>query len=274
MGFEIQRQGSSDRSDLGGSASRRMAFVHRFRQLIVLSIAIVILAIVSLLGLYRASQAVPEFYELALKQETTAAGLAGDELERRVVAMSSDLNEGNHWELILTDEQVNGWLATDLETKFPNLLPRQVHEPRVAFQDQAAHVACRLDSQNVSTVLSLKLEAYLTDRANEIAVRVRRVRAGVLPVPLTKILDQITAAAHQSGVTLHWSQQDGDPVALVALPVERPELRSGVVLQQLTMGTGKIVVSGTADDVPPAPSEPVGQPRVAESTADGSISQR
>jgi hypothetical protein len=217
------------------------------RRLFIVLMAMVLIGASSMFGLYRASQSVPEFYELAIEQETAAADRAGDELERQVVAMANDLEAGEHWELALTDEQINGWLATDLREKFPQLLPREVQEPRVAFKDRAAHVACRLDTGRVSTVLSLKLETYLTDQPNEIAVRVQRVRAGLLPVPLTKILDQITAVALQSGVSLRWSQRDGDPVALVAFPTQRPELRPGVVLQRLEVGSGELLVSGRAD---------------------------
>ncbi len=209
-----------------------------------------------------ASQSVPKFYELAMELQPEEADQAGDEFERQVVAMASDLEEGHRWSLVLTDHQVNGWLATDLLQKFPNLLPKEVEAPRIAFREQMASLACRVNTEKVSTVLSVNLEAYLTNEPNEIAIRVQRVRAGVLPVPLTKILDQITEVAHQSGISLRWTQREGDPVALVALPVERPELRPGVVLERLEMGTGELVVEGVADD-----SGTGSQSRLAESTS-------
>jgi hypothetical protein len=250
--------------------------MRRVRRIILLCAANAILAFAGLWSLYRASQSVPEFYELALELEAEQADKAGDELERQVVAMASDLEEGRRWELVLSDQQINGWLATDFVEKFPKLLPRDVQEPRVSFQDQTTSVACRIKNDKVSTVLSVKLDAYLTEQPNEIAVRVQRVRAGMLPVPLTKILDQITAAAQQSGISLRWTQQDGDPVALVALPVERPEIRPGVVLERLEIGGGELVVSGVADDRSVQTAEQaIDQSRLAESTsADAKNRQR
>jgi hypothetical protein len=250
--------------------------MRRVRQIILLCAAIALSALAGLWSLYRASQSVPEFYELALELEAEQADEAGDELERQVVAMASDLEEGRRWELVLSDQQINGWLASDFNEKFPQLLPRDVQEPRVSFQDQMTCVACRINNDKVSTVLSVKLDAYLTDQPNEIAVRVQRVRAGVLPVPLTKILDQITAAAQQSGISLRWTQQDGDPVALVALPVERPDIRPGVVLERLEIGAGELVVSGIANDPSRLTDEQaLDQPRFAESpSSDANNRQR
>jgi hypothetical protein len=221
--------------------------MHRIRRFGFLGLTVAILVAASVMGLYRASQSVPDFYATALKLEFDAAGQAGDELERQVVEMANDLPKRERSALVLTDQQVNGWLATDLTEKFPYLLPPQLQEPRVSFQGETTLVACQLNTGKVSTVLSLQLDPYLTQQPNEIAIRVRRVRAGVLPVPLTKLLDQISEAAHRSGLSLRWSQEDGDPVALVALPVERPEIRSGVMLEQRQVGTGALVVSGTAD---------------------------
>ena len=203
-----------------------------------LLVGLVLLTIVILIGIYRASQVVPSFYEEALAVQSNIAVQAGDELEQNVVGITGDIEQGASWQLVLTDQQINGWLASDLQEKFPALLPSDVHEPRVAFKDRVAHVACRIAAANVSTVLSFKLDAYVTDRQNEVAVRVYEVRAGRLPVPLTKMLDQITSAARQSGLSMRWSHLDGDPVALIALPVEQPEARPGVVLDRLDVATG------------------------------------
>jgi hypothetical protein len=247
--------------------------MHRIRRFGFLGVTVAVLVAASVVGLYRASQSVPDFYETALEIESDAAGQAGDELERQVVAMANDLQEGERWELVLTDQQVNGWLATDLTEKFPELLPPQLQQPRVSFQDETTYVACQLHSGKVTTVLSLQLDPYLTQQPNEIAVRVRRVRAGMLPVPLTKLLDQISDAARRSGLSLRWSQEDGDPVALLALPVERPEIRSGVLLEQLDVATGALVVSGTADERTKADSSSVAHQARSRSTS-GTVSNR
>jgi hypothetical protein len=262
-------------SALATAALKARSTMHRIRRFGFLGVTIVMLVAASVIGLYRASQSVPDFYELALEVESDAADQAGDELERQVIAMASDVEQGERWELVLTDHQVNGWLAADLTRKFPDLLPPELRQPRVSFQDEMTYLACQLNSGKVSTVLSLQLDPYLTEQPNEIAVRVRRVRAGMLPVPLTKLLDQISVAAQKSGLSLRWSQLDGDPVALVALPVERPELRAGVMLDQLEVGRGALVVSGTADERNEDQQATIArQPRSVGSSGETSKNQR
>jgi hypothetical protein len=241
--------------------------VRRYRPILLLLAALSIFAAFSSLGLYRASQSVPDFYEEALQFDHQAANIAGEELEQKVVALHNELEAGPNWELCLTDQQVNGWLAADFIEKFPSLLPPEVKEPRVSFQDNAAHVACRVDSGKMSSVLSLKLQAYLTDQPNEIAVRVSQVRAGMLPVPLAKVLDRVSAAALKSGFHLRWAQQDGDPVAVVALPTERPDVRNDVLVETLQIGSGLLRIAGSAADEPQSPA------RVAEASAESVKSQ-
>ena len=214
---------------------------------------IVVLGLTFLLGIatcffavYRASQSVPDFYQEALVIEIEAARKAGDELEHQIFSAQNQFEDSAAWQLVLTDEQINGWLSTDLNEKFPQLLPTEASEPRVNFVDGQVQIACRINTSKLSTVLSVTIEAYLTDCPNEIAIRFHKVRAGSLPVPLTELLDEISTSGHGVGILVRWTQQAGDPVALIELPTERNERRRGVVLKQLCIFEGRIEMLGTA----------------------------
>lgn len=220
------------------------------RRLLVCLVILVALAGASLFFVYRASQAVPDFYTQALDIESDTADAAGDQLEQQVVELHNELERGSNWELVLTAEQVNGWLATDLEEKFPGLLPSEVHQPRVAFQDGTTHIACRVQTPKMNTVLSLALQPYLTDTPNELAIRVAHVRAGNVPVPLKGLLDRVAAAAMQAQFPLRWAQEEGDPVAIVQVPTEREDLRPGVVIETVRVEDGRLYVSGKAETPP------------------------
>ncbi len=239
--------------------------MRRLRHVVLGLSTLAVIAAGGCFGLFQASQSVPDFYAEALSRSGESADQAGDALEQQMVTLHNELQSGESWELQMSDQQVNGWLATDLKQKFPQLLPAEIVEPRVVFREDAAHVACRLDTGKMSTVLSLKLQAYLTEQPNEVAIRIAHVRAGLLPVPLTQLLDRISATALASGLSLRWSQVEGDPVALVTLPTDRDDLRSGVLLEKLAVSPGMLCVAGIAD---------ADQPRVAESTAEISRSQR
>lgn len=183
-----------------------------------------LLAILGILGAYFASRQVPSFYVEALAAETPAQAEAGDELERRALQLRNEVQRAGQWEATFTQEQVNGWLAVDLIEKFPQLLPEEVQSPRVAISKEEVQLAFRYHSAEIDTVVSLAASVALTDEPNVIAVRIRRARAGALPIPLTQFLDQVADAVQGTDLEIRWSQVDGDPVALIRLPREHTNL--------------------------------------------------
>lgn len=215
-----------------------------------LKIALLLLLVLAVIGagvaatLYRATQQVPDFYEHALQLEPETMKKAGDELERRMLALQNDIHQDGHWQAVFTVEQINGWLAADLDEKFPGLLPNGVQDPRVAIVDGQLRVACRHEGSGLNAIISFTLEPYLTQNPNEVAVRIRELRAGSLPLPMTKALERISKAANRADLRLQWAQEDDDPVALLTLPSSRPELRRNYRVDELAIEEGAIVVTG------------------------------
>ena len=183
------------------------------------------IAALVLVGAYWGSKQVPEFYERALAAEPQRQAEAGEELERNVLELRNDVRQDGHWQAVFTDEQINGWLAVDLPEKFPRALPKQLKDPRVAIEPDLAQLAALYAGPQYSAVISLAVEIHLTDEPNVLAVRVHRARAGLLPVPLADWLDRVRLGAEQSGIPLRWVEQDGDPVALVSVPLQPRRIR-------------------------------------------------
>jgi hypothetical protein len=230
---------------------RRRPWVSRglVRAALAVAIVLAIVAGVSLWGVYQASQQVPEFYvqALAAPRETQAA--AGQELEKQALSLNSQVRRPGHWEARFTQDQINGWLAVDLPTKFPGSLPGGVSEPRVAVSPDQIQLAVKWQQGSTSAVLSAMGEIYLTAEPNQVAVRILSVKAGVLPVPLARFLDEIANRAASSGLPLEWTEIEGDPVALITLPLEREEFRGKQLLvEELRLEEGAIVVAGKTDD--------------------------
>jgi len=168
--------------------------------------------------LYRATQQAPEFYQQALQAPPQQQAAAGDELERQVLDLRNDLRNEGRFDVEFTHDQINGWLAADLPEKFPQLLPRGVSDPRIAFEPRLTRLACRYEDSRISAVVSLDADVYLTEDPNVVAVRLRDVRAGSLPIPLGQFLDQISRHATNAGLPLQWSETEGDPLALITVP--------------------------------------------------------
>ena len=135
----------------------------------------------AILGSYLAATHEPQFYREALKTEPAQQAELGAQLEQAVLDMRNDALRGGRWQAVFTDEQLNGWLAADLPEKFPNLLPAGVEEPRIVIEQNEAHIACRYDNGQISTVISFALAINLTDEPNTLAVQVSKLRAGGCP---------------------------------------------------------------------------------------------
>ena len=195
--------------------------------------------------LYRASQQVPEFYEKALQADPAVQSEASDKMLQKASGLASDLEKRGEWQALFTEEEINGWLAADLARNHPHALPEGISSPRVAIAPESLTIACRLHRGNLQGVASLTVEPYLAE-PNVIAVRIRSVRIGALPLPLGQVLDRVTEAARQADVRLEWQQADGDPVALVRIPPTRDD-RQQVHLENLRLGEGEIYIGGTTE---------------------------
>ncbi len=195
--------------------------------------------------LYSASRHEPKFYQQALLIEPEQQREAGDELEQSVLELHNSARDEGHWEAIFTEAQINGWLAADLPEKFPQMLPAGTDQPRVSINPDEIKIACRYQRGKVNTVVSFCLSVHLTTEPNTLAVRVSKVRAGALPVPLKRFLAPITKAGADSDIDLRWSQVDGDPVALVTVPHQHEDYaHREIYLESVEMRDGAIALAG------------------------------
>jgi len=223
------------------------------RKLLRLGLVLVALTVagvaVFLTAAYRATQQVPEFYQAALANEKPQEQkAAADELEREVLNLHKEVRKPGRWVARFSQDQINGWLAADLPVKFPGVLPRGVSQPRVAIEANKMQMAVKFKQGDVETVLSLAGDAYLTDRPNEVAIHIQHVRAGLVPVPLAKFMDNIAEEATDAGLPLRWSEEEGDPVAIVTLPLDRKEFRGKQLrVEELQINKGEIIVSGRTE---------------------------
>jgi hypothetical protein len=215
------------------------------------ALAILVLAGGFLGWAYRATQQAPEFYVRQLKSEASRRQRpTGDAFEKQALQLNNQIRKTDHWQARFTADEINAWLAVDLPQKFPDALPPDVQSPRVAIEAAMIQVACRVESPQFSSVVSLGVHPYVTSEPNVVALRVKQLRAGTLPLPLGRYLDRITEQCAQAGVPLRWSEEEGDPVALVTLPLAPEEFQNRLVrVEQIELIEGTLIVSGTSKPV-------------------------
>ena len=171
----------------------------------------------SVTTVYFALQHVPHFYRDALNAQPQRQQVGSDEMLQNATALASHARRQGRWASAFTAEQINGWLAVDRQKNYPDLLPSEIVDPRVRIAPGLMTIACRYQQGNVSLVVSLNMELYVPE-PNVLALRIKNVRAGAIPLPLSQILDGVAKAAEDMNLRLRWAQSQGDPVALVTLP--------------------------------------------------------
>lgn len=195
------------------------------------------------LGTYQAYRHVPDFYATALTIKPEEQREASQELSSRVTMLYSDTQQQGDWKALFTQEQINGWLAVDLVEKHGKVLPPTIHDPRVEITDEAATLALRIQDESIDAVFSLSMEIYLAE-SNVVAFRLRKARAGALPVPMSEVLLHLTAAAEHLNLPLRWTQVEDDPVALLTIEPQKDSDDNVLHLDVLELRDQEIFFSG------------------------------
>lgn len=236
--------------------SQRRAFTWKQRLLVMVFMGLLLIAAAFGFFSYQVQQ-VPEFYERAIAAPVVEQKQAAEQFEHQAIELQNQIRREHDWQVEITADEVNGWLATVLPEKFPGTLPPEVSEPRVAIDQNRLHIAAKVQTRGITTVVSIELSAFLTAEPNTVAIRIHKVAAGNIPLPLAKYLEQITAEAAKRNLLIRWQQVEGDPQAIVTLPIAEPGDKRLIIVRSLELLPGKATAAGTADEAnQPPPSGP------------------
>lgn len=188
---------------------------------------------------------VPEFYAEATHSSVQSEPFARDQMNAGVKQLQNDAAKIGSWHAAFTDRQINAWLASELPLKFPQLLARGATEPRVSIQDGGLRVAARYVKGRLDTVVSCRINVQLTQQPNMLAVHVSDLRAGALPLPLSRFINGISRAAAEGDVSIQWDETEDGPVALVRVPPEHSRyVVSPVIVESVELSDHFLRVAG------------------------------
>ncbi len=176
----------------------------------------------------------------------------------RFVAQTShlynDMRNEPSWMAVFSDQEVNAWLARDLVEQFADLIPPQVHDPRVAFEPDRVTLAFGVDRGPIRMVVSVVARVRMAED-DVVAVTVEAIRAGAFPVDSRVLIERVTEQAEQRGIDLKWEQDsDGLPMALIRYMAD-PDRRD-VVLERVALREGSVVLVGRSGKGRPAVALP------------------
>lgn len=215
----------------------------RKRKFLLIVTALVSLIAGGLWSLYLAARHVPTFYAETLEQPEKTARTASHQMRRQVTTLASDTTRAGSWGETFTAEQINGWLAVDFLEKHPSVLPEGVSHPRISITANEARIGCTFNEPWPNTVYSIVIQPYIAE-PNVVAIRFLKARAGMLPMPLGEVIDEISDGAAERGLRLQWQQIDGDPVLLMPLDQVADNHDERYVLEQIQLAEGAIHFGG------------------------------
>ncbi|NND99679.1 MAG: hypothetical protein HKN47_20365 [Pirellulaceae bacterium] len=213
-----------------------------------IAVALVLFAVIGSLASYWAIQQtkyVPEFYSRASQRLPAQTIEASQRLQHGVEKLRNDAGQLGSWRASFSDAEINAWLVEELPKRFPRLLKRGVEDPRIVIEDGRVLVAARYKDRRFDTIVSFEVEAELTEQANMLALRLKNLRAGALPLPLSKFVKGITREAARGNIDVRWDMTETGPIALVTVPRDDPRfVMTPVIVESLRLAEGDLILSG------------------------------
>lgn len=214
-----------------------------------LVLAGLLVAIVTTASLYSAVTQVHPYYRAALERPPEELEEQSHQLESRFSALHSDVQDIGEWRTVISADELNGWLATKLPEAFPELLPESIKDPRVAITPEAVFLAAQSNIAGVDTVVSVEVEPFVTTEG-DLALEVRHVLAGTLPLPKNDLFEQLSKATRGLKLPIRWTQNEGNPILLVERGTWDSADEQQRVLEALELAEGELFLSGRTKNVP------------------------
>ena len=237
---------SPDSPKAADDRPRQKSFLTRW----LVRIGLVLLLVALALGgvcwyVYRAAQVVPDYYQAILEQPESELDVAGDQFEAELLELKNSAVELGTWQAAFSQDQINGWLGYDLPQKFPDSLPPSITSPRVSVRLDELRIVFRYESQQLSGIVECCGDLFCAQEINQIALRIKFIRSGVLNLPIQNWADEITKIFSDNGFQTQWIEDGGDTLVLVKLPTQvKEDSEQRVVIESLELLDGKVVLQG------------------------------
>ena len=101
----------------------------------------------------------PPFYREVVDSQPNrvAREKAAKKFVQHTIQLADDVKHADAWSVEFTQEQVNGWLAEELEQKYDELVPEGVRQPRVQFDEGLFRIGFLYEREHWGGVVSLSL---------------------------------------------------------------------------------------------------------------------
>ncbi|HUG92356.1 MAG TPA: hypothetical protein VML55_16070 [Planctomycetaceae bacterium] len=185
---------------------------------------------------------VPEFYQeaAATVRDPAERKAASESFVQQTTRLANEISHSDRWSQTFTPLQINSWLAEELPVHYAGHIPRGVSEPRVHVDGDALLIGFHYQHKKYSGVVSIRLKPSVPAE-NRLAVEVESVRAGLVPISIDSVLDQLSRRLARAGWPVEWTHVDGRDIALVSLDGRRSHR---AVLESVQVADGTLRIGG------------------------------
>lgn len=177
---------------------------------------------------YRSMHKPPDFYRQALKQRFDESEVAGDQFETELLNVQNAIRLQSNWRGVFREAEINGWLVADCPSKFPKFTPDFVESPRIQLLDSKFSYAFRYrpweESRWFSPFVVIAGDLFVAESSGEIALRIKQVKSGFVPIPIARIANNMTKHLRRNGMEVAWTEVNGDSTALISIPPDKLQL--------------------------------------------------
>ena len=213
---------------------------------VVIGLAVLCLLLSAPVGVWVALTHQPDFYRRAVTIPHAQTETEAKHFVEQSIQLSNDIINEPKWEAVFTDHEVNAWLAEDLLKSFADLVPANVHDPRVIFDMDRITAAFQVDRGSFTSVMWLVARVRVPE-GNVLELTIEKMRVGALPLPIEQVLERVTRQARDRGLDVQWREDPDGPVATIRYASKGRN--DDVVLERLNILEGKIVFSGRSNGV-------------------------
>lgn len=196
-------------------------------------------------GLYWASSQVPDFYRQAMAAQVDPETRQAEAklLTQRTLQMVDDIKHRDHWAEEFTQLQINSWFIVELDGRFEDLLPEGAKDPRVVIKDGSIHFGLKYAYEGWAGVVSFRVKPWVPE-PNHLALEIESIKAGLIPIPLDRVFQDIEREFETRGWKVTWRQANGHDVMVIDFG-QRKKDKS--VLESIKVFDGRIQVSGKGE---------------------------
>ncbi len=195
--------------------------------------------------LWWATQQPPEFYQVAEKQvrDPVVRKKAARKFEEQTRHLADEIKQSGEWSEEFSDAQINAWLTDEFPQQFAEWIPEGVSDLRIRVTPQAVMIGFRYDEPSEwSGVVSLSARVWVP-QPNRLAIQLKTIQAGLLPLPMDAIVQQVVDRAKESGAEIEWKDDAAGKVAIITLASVgdgEPQL------ENVSLSKGRLRVSGSS----------------------------